>query len=43
MLQFSVQPELVAYLTYFIKIDLAHIEGPTQLPTELTFEAFCAF
>jgi len=28
------------YLTYFIKMGLARIEGPTQVSTEVTFEAF---
>jgi len=24
-----------------MKIDFAHVEGSTQVPTELAFEAFC--
>jgi len=44
-LQVSIfQPEpVLAYLTYLVKMGPAPVEGPAQVLTELTFEAFYKF
>ena len=34
------EPVLSQYLPFFIKMDLAHMEGLAQVPTELRFKPF---